>query len=215
MNPDLGLSFDLPSDVPTSVQEEYFRTYQQQAMGQQLAAGSMTAAGVPQQSVQGIPQQMPNGAMVSPSMAAAAADASGAGVVGAEMGYDDEFGAFMDDESQEDFVSGLMDTSLLLVSALAGSLLDPMLEKKLGVRGYGLILGATIGNAISCSLGASSEGSKSMGMTFLGSLVPIVPVTIGLALRKELTGTTRNIMLGTSLLGLGYSVAARRNRRRK
>ena len=215
MNPELGLSFDLPSDAPASVQEEYFRSYQQQAMGQQLAAGSMTAAGVPQQSVQGIPQQMPNGAMVSPSMAAAAAGASGAGVVGAEMGYDDEFGAFMDDESQEDFVSGLMDTSLLLVSALAGSLLDPMLEKKLGVRGYGLILGATIGNAISCSLGASSEGSKSMGMTFLGSLVPIVPVTIGLALRKELTGTTRNIMLGTSLLGLGYSVAARRNRRRK
>lgn len=215
MNPELGLSFDLPSDTPASVQEEYFRAYQQQAMGQQLAAGSVAAAGVPQQSVQGIPQQMPGGPMVSPSMAAAAAGASGAGVVGAEMGDAEEFGAFMDDESQEDFVSGLVDTSLLLVSALAGSLLDPMLEKKLGVRGYGLILGATIGNAISCSLGASNEGSKSMGMTFLGSLVPIVPVTIGLALKKELTGTTRNVLFGTSLLSLGYGIAARRNRRRK
>ena len=82
MDQDLGLSFDLPADAPASAQAEYYRQYQQQAMAQPAAAASMAPAGVAQQSVQGIPQQMPNGPMMPPSMAAGA---SGAGAVGADL----------------------------------------------------------------------------------------------------------------------------------
>ena len=214
MDQDLGLSFDLPADAPASAQAEYYRQYQQQAMAQPAAAASMAPAGVAQQSVQGIPQQMPNGPMMPPSMAAGA---SGAGAVGAEVaGFDDdELGMFMDTETPNDFEFGLIDNSLLLAMALAGATLDPILEKKLGVRGYGMILGAVLGNAIANSLGASDQGTKSMLTVFAGALAPVVPVAIALGMKKDLSGTTRNVLLGTSVVALGYGVASRTYRRRR
>lgn len=120
-----------------------------------------------------------------------------------------------EEDFQESFRFGLVDNGLLLAFTLAGVALDGVIERKAGVRGYGPVLGAVAGNAISDGIASASKGSKAAAGITLGALVPVVPLGIAMLLKKDLNGPTRGILLGTAAALLTYTCLARKTRKKK
>lgn len=208
-----GLTFDLPPDSPhdPSGAPGYAQQVQQQFS---------------QQVIQGVPHTL-----ATPAQEAAVAAAAGltfipnggdtAGHYGSTDEYEDEsetgfFSGYTDDEDfRENLEYGLIDNGLLLSMALAGVSLDGEIEKRTGVTGYGVILGAVLGNALADALGASRQGTKATVGAFVGALIPVIPVGIALGMKREIKGTTRNILLGTSVALLVGTTAMKHYRKRK
>jgi hypothetical protein len=76
-------------------------------------------------------------------------------------------------------------------------------------------LGAVLGNALADALGASQQGSKAIAGAFFGALIPVIPVGVALGMKKEIKGTTRNALLGTSVLLLVGTTAMKHYRKQK
>jgi len=217
MDSNYGLTFDIPPDSPSDPNSVpgYNQRVQQQ-FSQQMIQGAA-------------PTLMTPGQEASVAAASAAAgltfisNGETAGYYGdAEEEYEGdegETGFFSDFTSDEDFRSnfeyGLIDNGLLLSMALAGVSLDGEIEKRTGVSGYGVILGAVLGNALADALGASQQGSKAIAGAFFGALIPVIPVGVALGMKKEIKGTTRNALLGTSVLLLVGTTAMKHYRKRK
>lgn len=85
---------------------------------------------------------------------------------------------------------GLIDNGALLLSTIAGFSLDDIIAKKVGVKGYGVIVGALIGNALSDGLAALPEGKSAAAGVTTGALIPIAPVAVAMALKRPMTGKT-------------------------
>jgi len=218
MDSNYGLTFDIPPDSPSDPNSVpgYNQRVQQQ-FSQQMIQGAA-------------PTLMTPGQEASVAAASAAAgltfipNGETAGYYGdAEEeeyeGDEGETGFFSDFTSDEDFRSnfeyGLIDNGLLLSMALAGVSLDGEIEKRTGVSGYGVILGAVLGNALADALGASQQGSKAIAGAFFGALIPVIPVGVALGMKKEIKGTTRNALLGTSVLLLVGTTAMKHYRKQK
>lgn len=214
-----GLTFDLPPDSPSdpNAAPGYAQQVQQQFS---------------QQMIQGAPHTLATPAQEAAAAAAAAAAAGltfvpnggeTAGHYGSSDEYEDEdesetgfFSAYTDDEDfRENLEYGLIDNGLLLSMALAGVSLDGEIEKRTGVAGYGVILGAVLGNALADALGASRQGTKATVGAFVGALIPVIPVGIALGMKREIKGTTRNVLLGTSVALLVGTTAMKHYRKRK
>lgn len=128
-------------------------------------------------------------------------------------GFDD---LFDDEDFSRNFEFGVIDNGLLLAMALAGLSLEDYIKSKTGVSGYGVVLGASLGNAISGGVAALPQGMKAAGGVTLGALVPVIPVGIALALKKPPEGFTKNLLLGTSAgLLIGTFFVSRMRRRKK
>jgi len=104
---------------------------------------------------------------------------------------------------------GLIDSSLLIGSLLFGFSIDAVIARRVGVKGYGPLVGAGIGNAVSDFLAGLPEGTAPAFGVGLGAIIPILPVFGSLALRKELSGRTAYVVAGSSgvLFGASYSLS--------
>lgn len=103
---------------------------------------------------------------------------------------------------------GLLDNAFLIGPALAGFELEDQLAKVAPeARGYGPLVGATIGNAVSNGLaGLTSEGPQKGAASFSGALVPIVPIGVVAASGIELD-TRSKVALGILSGGLAAFTA--------
>lgn len=123
--------------------------------------------------------------------------------------YADDYGAPEEPPGpfQVGAYQGLTDGGLLLAMALVGAAFDPLIERKTGARGFGAVVGATVGSAALAGFGAGSTGGLSRGFgVAVGGLLPLLPVAVAIGMGKEIAGTTRNVLLGTSALAvaIGY-----------
>jgi hypothetical protein len=106
---------------------------------------------------------------------------------------------------------GVIDNGVLLLSTLVGFSLDDMIAKKVGVKGYGPVVGALAGNALSDGIAALPEGGKAAIAVTVGALLPLAPVLIAMKYKKPLKGRTAMVVGAASLVLL---VFAFRNARR-
>ena len=107
---------------------------------------------------------------------------------------------------------GLIDNSLLVVLTLAGYSLDEIIAKRIGVPGYGPMLGAVVGSAITDALAGIREGRAAAIGLGLGALLPVLPVAIALLAKKELKGATAVGVGIASLVLMGLSFLRRQQR---
>ena len=123
-------------------------------------------------------------------------------------GFQDEY--WEDDTFQTNLQFGIIDNGLLIAMTLAGVSLEEQIAKAVGVKGYGAIMGASIGNALSDGVAALPQGYKAAASVTLGCLLPVVPLAAAMFMGKEIKGTTRNVLLGTSAALLGYAFLSKK-----
>ena len=106
---------------------------------------------------------------------------------------------------------GVIDNAVLAISALAGFSLDDIIAKRIGAKGYGVIVGALVGNAISDGVAAVPEGGKAAMAVTAGALLPIIPVGIAMVMGKELKGKAAWAvgLSSLALLALSFRTTAR------
>ena len=97
---------------------------------------------------------------------------------------------------------GIVDNGLLVIFALAGTAGDKWIAEKLNTpRGWGPVIGAGVGNAVSdFAAGVAADGWKpAIGVT-IGCLLPLVPVFIAANVMKKKPEDkmTRNMLMGLS-----------------
>ena len=129
-----------------------------------------------------------------------------AGVAADEDGEYDGFQDFMQDQ---DFVRnlqfGIIDNGMLVAMALMGLSLEDYIAEKIGTKGYGVLLGATLGNAVSDGVAAFPQGKKAaLGVT-AGALLPVIPIGIAVAMKKPPKGMTKNILIASSAAMLMFA----------
>lgn len=101
---------------------------------------------------------------------------------------------------------GVIDNSVIVVSALAGISLDKAIAQRVGTKGYGPLVGALVGNAIGDTIAALSQGVRPAASVFAGAMLPVIPVAAAIYLKKPLKGSTA-VAVGTAtalLLAFAY-----------
>ena len=88
------------------------------------------------------------------------------------------------------FRFGLIDNSVLVLAAMFGLSLEDYIADKVGVPGYGVLVGATVGNAVSDGLAGIPEGKAAALGYFAGAMLPVLPLAVALGMKKEPTGGT-------------------------
>jgi len=101
---------------------------------------------------------------------------------------------------------GVIDNGVLIISSLVGFSLDDYIAERVGHKGYGVLVGATVGNAISDGMAGIPEGGKAAFGYFAGALAPIVPLGMAMAAKHPLDKGTRTVLTITSatLVGLAF-----------
>jgi hypothetical protein len=113
---------------------------------------------------------------------------------------------YLEDESfQKNLQFGIIDNGLLVAMTLAGVSLEDQIADAVGVKGYGAIMGATIGNAVSDGVAALPQGYKAAAGVTAGCLLPVVPLGIAMFMGKEIKGQTRNVLFASSAALLAYA----------
>ena len=107
------------------------------------------------------------------------------------------------------FKFGVVDNGLLILATAGGVGMDAYIAKKLNVpRGWGPLIGASVGNAISDGLAGLADGGKAAAGVTLGALLPVVPVFISAAVMKQKpqAKSTQYLLMGTSavLVAMAY-----------
>jgi hypothetical protein len=96
---------------------------------------------------------------------------------------------------------GIVDNGLLIIMTAAGVGLDSYIAKKLNVpKGWGPLIGASVGNAISDGAAGLADGVRpAMGVT-LGALLPVIPVFIAASVmkKKPTDKAAQRLLMGTS-----------------
>jgi len=142
----------------------------------------------------------PLGLMMNPQARQAGSEALG-GL--RELGSDPDF--------KRMFQFGLIDNGVLVAMMLMGLSMDEWIAKKVGVKGYGAVMGAVIGNAVSDGAAALPQGPASaMGVT-AGALVPAVPLFAAMYAKKPLTGMTHKAIVGSTLALLVWAYMRKQN----
>jgi len=117
---------------------------------------------------------------------------------------------WQDEEFSRNFQFGIIDNGLLVAMTLAGVSLEDQIAKAVGVKGYGAIMGAAVGNAISDGAAALPQGPKAAAGVTLGCLAPVIPLAVAMAMKKEIKGTTRNMLLASSAALLLYAFTSKK-----
>ena len=125
--------------------------------------------------------------------------------------YGNVIGEWMQNEDfTRNFQFGIIDNGLLVAMTLAGVSLEDRIADAVGVSGYGAIMGATIGNAVSDGVAALPQGYKAAAGVTLGCLLPVLPLAGAMVMKKEIKGTTRNVLLGTSAALLAFAFLSKK-----
>ncbi len=96
---------------------------------------------------------------------------------------------------------GIVDNGLLVIMTAAGVGLDSYIAKKLNVpKGWGPLIGASVGNAISDGAAGLADGAKAATGVTIGALLPVVPVFIASSVMKKRPSdkATQYLLMGTS-----------------
>jgi hypothetical protein len=96
------------------------------------------------------------------------------------------------------FRFGVIDNSALVLAALFGLSLEDWIAEKVGVPGYGVLIGATVGNAVSDGLAGIPEGRDAALGYFTGALLPVIPLAIAVGMKKQATGGTATALKAVS-----------------
>jgi hypothetical protein len=116
---------------------------------------------------------------------------------------------------ESDFVKyakfGVIDNGILVISALAGFSLDDLIAKHVGVEGYGALVGAVVGNAISDAVAGLPEGRQAALGVFLGAMLPVLPVAAAMGLKRPLNRQTSLALGAVSSVMLVFAFIRRRS----
>eukprot|EP00013_Stygamoeba_regulata_P004860 CAMPEP_0177633120 /NCGR_PEP_ID=MMETSP0447-20121125/2663_1 /TAXON_ID=0 /ORGANISM="Stygamoeba regulata, Strain BSH-02190019" /LENGTH=311 /DNA_ID=CAMNT_0019134749 /DNA_START=26 /DNA_END=961 /DNA_ORIENTATION=+ len=85
---------------------------------------------------------------------------------------------------------GLADQSILMICLLAGFSLDAVIARRIGVKGYGTIIGAGVGNAVADGIAGLSDGVIAASGVTVGAALPLIPLFTVMAMRRPLEGRT-------------------------
>ena len=96
------------------------------------------------------------------------------------------------------FRFGVIDNSVLVLAALFGLSLEDYIAEKVGVPGYGVLIGATVGNAVSDGLAGIPEGRDAALGYFTGAMLPVLPLAIALGMKKDVSGGTATALKAAS-----------------
>ena len=106
---------------------------------------------------------------------------------------------------------GIADQAILMLCLLGGFSVDAIIARRIGVAGYGTIVGASIGNVFADGLaGLPSDGlPAALGVT-AGCLLPIIPLLTVLMLKRPLNrgsqlfvgGSAVALLTGTTIWNL-------------
>ncbi|KAL0489449.1 hypothetical protein AKO1_009155 [Acrasis kona] len=115
----------------------------------------------------------------------------------------------VDNDFRRFFRFGTIDNSLLVFSMMCGMSIDAFLARRIGVKGYGTMLGACVGNSISDGVAASPEGRNAAIGALVGSAMPLAPVFVAMAFKAPFE--SRNVRIGVGLssaafLGLAFGM---------
>lgn len=110
-----------------------------------------------------------------------------------------------DEGFQKNLQFGIIDNGLLVAMTLAGLSLEDKIADAVGVKGYGAIMGATIGNAVSDGVAALPQGYKAAAGVTVGALLPVAPLAVAMFMGKQIEGTTRNVLFASSAALLAYA----------
>jgi hypothetical protein len=102
---------------------------------------------------------------------------------------------------------------MLVLFTLLGFSLEDKIAAKIGVKGYGPIMGATVGNALSDGIAGLPQGRVAATAVTLGALAPVVPFAIAMGMKKGISGTTQNVLLGSSAFLLLYAFTSGKMKR--
>jgi hypothetical protein len=97
---------------------------------------------------------------------------------------------------------GTIDNSLLIISMMAGLSVDAFIAKRVGVKGYGTLLGACVGNSISDGVAASPEGRNASLGALSGSLIPLLPIAVAMGFRLPFERPSVRYSVATTSVGL-------------
>jgi len=114
---------------------------------------------------------------------------------------------------QRNLQFGIIDNGMLVVFTLLGFSLEDKIAAKVGVKGYGPIMGATVGNALSDGIAGLPQGKEAAAAVTLGALAPVVPFAVAMGMKKRITGTTQKVLLGSSGLLLLYAFTSGKMKR--
>jgi len=114
---------------------------------------------------------------------------------------------------QRNFQFGIIDNGVLVLFTLLGFSLEDKIAAKVGVAGYGPIMGATVGNAFSDGIAALPQSKEAAAAVTLGALAPVIPFAISMGMRKAIKGTTQKVLLGSSGLLLLYAFTSGKMKR--
>lgn len=128
-----------------------------------------------------------------------------AGVALDQSDYDGFADYMQDEDFARNFQFGIIDNGMLVAMSLMGLSLEDYIAEKVGTKGYGVLLGATIGNAVSDGVAAYPQGMKAAAGVTAGALLPVVPLGIALALKKQPKGMTKNVLLASSAAMLAFA----------
>ncbi len=86
----------------------------------------------------------------------------------------------------EGIIFGIVDNSVLIVGAVFGLSIEKFLPKRYR-NGWGAVIGAGIGNAVSDFLGGCGELNFELAVgTFLGCMIALILIPILRGLKKEI-----------------------------
>eukprot|EP01124_Arcella_intermedia_P023613 TRINITY_DN3785_c0_g1_i1.p1 TRINITY_DN3785_c0_g1~~TRINITY_DN3785_c0_g1_i1.p1 ORF type:complete len:175 (-),score=26.70 TRINITY_DN3785_c0_g1_i1:68-592(-) len=94
------------------------------------------------------------------------------------------------------FRFGAVDQNVLLLGILTGVKIDSFIHRKFGVVGFGPIIGAGASNWIADSIATFPEGVHATAGITLGTLLPLVPIGVYMALRKNIEPKPPKLLVG-------------------
>lgn len=97
---------------------------------------------------------------------------------------------------------GMIDMGILLISMAAGVSLDGLIAKRVGHKGYGVLLGAGIGNLVADVFAGLPEGLASGVGVGVGCAVPLAALAVPLLLKRPFGPGVRYALMGTSAASL-------------
>ncbi len=112
---------------------------------------------------------------------------------GPAVSYTPGYGGIIPDSEASEFAKmfkfGVVDNGILVLTTLAGVGLDAKIAKALNApRGWGPLIGATIGNALSDGVAAMTDPDAKIGATLgvmTGALAPVVPIFVAATMLKK------------------------------
>ena len=105
---------------------------------------------------------------------------------------------------------GIIDNALLVAMTLAGVSLEDKIAKAVGVKGYGALLGAVIGNAVSDGVAGLPEGKSAALGVSVGAMLPAIPIFVAMAMKKKVKGNTHKALLASSVALLALAFLGKR-----